>query len=107
MRTRMENPTPAHETACYYDSPVYVSRPHDTFELMTPTLPPKTALVTGSGKRRVGWHVAEALARRGYRLAVHYRSSAAEAAESLAYFQSLGAEALGFQADLTDEDAVR
>jgi hypothetical protein len=25
----------------------------------------KVALVTGSGKRRVGWHVAEALAARG------------------------------------------
>ena len=39
------------------------------------------ALVTGSGKRRVGWHVADALARRGYALAVHYRTSVAEAAE--------------------------
>ena len=41
--------------------------------------PSKVALVTGSGKRRVGWHVAAALAARGYALAVHYRSSAAEA----------------------------
>ena len=31
------------------------------------------ALVTGSGKKRVGWHVADALARRGHALAVHYR----------------------------------
>ena len=43
----------------------------------------KVALVTGSGKRRVGWHVAEALAERGYALAVHYRSSASEAAETV------------------------
>ena len=40
---------------------------------------PPVALVTGSGKRRVGWHIAEALAARGYTLAVHYHSSAAEA----------------------------
>jgi pteridine reductase len=68
--------------------------------------PPKVALVTGSGKRRVGWHVADALAGRGYSLAIHYRSSAAEAAESVAWFQSQGVEAAGFQADLTDEQAV-
>jgi pteridine reductase len=65
------------------------------------------ALVTGSGKRRVGWHVAEALAARGYALAIHYRSSAAVAAESVAELHSRGTEAVGLQADLTDEQAVR
>src|SRR5262245_53681724 len=74
---------------------------------MTPPTPRKIALVTGSGKRRVGWHVADALARRGYNLAVHYRTSAAAAAESLAYFRGLGVDAVGFQGDLTDEHAVR
>ena len=44
----------------------------------------KVALVTGSGKRRVGWHLAQALAQRGYNLAVHYHSSAVEAAETVA-----------------------
>jgi pteridine reductase len=63
--------------------------------------------VTGSGKRRVGWHVAEALAARGYVLALHYRSSAAAAAESVAELQSRGTAAVGLQADLTDEKAVR
>src|SRR5262245_33932761 len=48
----------------------------------------KVALVTGSGKRRVGWHVAEALAGRGYALAIHYRSSAAEAQETIAALES-------------------
>ena len=47
----------------------------------------KVALVTGSGKRRVGWHVADALAGRGYALVVHYRTSAAEAAETVGAFQ--------------------
>jgi pteridine reductase len=67
----------------------------------------KVALVTGSGKRRLGWHVANALAARGYALAVHYRSSASEAAEAVEHFRGQGVEAVGFQADLTDEKAVR
>ena len=67
----------------------------------------KVALVTGSGKRRVGWHVAEALAARGCALAIHYRSSAAEAAETVEAFRHRGVEAVGFAADLTDERSVR
>jgi pteridine reductase len=67
----------------------------------------KVALVTGSGKRRVGWHVAEALAARGYALAVHFRSSAAEAAETVDAFRARGVDAVGLQADLTDERSVR
>jgi pteridine reductase len=67
----------------------------------------KVALVTGSGRRRVGWHVAEALASRGYALAIHYRNSAAEAAVTLADLRSRGIEAVGLQADLTDETAVQ
>jgi pteridine reductase len=68
---------------------------------------PKVALVTGSGKRRVGWHVADALAGRGYVLAIHYRSSAAEAVETVQYFRDRGANAFAFQADLTNEKAVQ
>jgi pteridine reductase len=63
--------------------------------------------VTGSGKRRVGWHVADALAERGYALAVHYRSSAVEAAETVASFKDRGVEVVAIQADLTEEQAVR
>jgi pteridine reductase len=65
------------------------------------------ALVTGSGKRRVGWHVAEALGRRGYDLALHYFTSGAEAEESVRAFEALGLTAAAFPADLTDEAAVR
>lgn len=67
---------------------------------------PKVALVTGSGKRRVGWHVADALAKRGYALAIHYRSSAAEANDAVAAFKTQGVEAIALQADLTDEKAA-
>ncbi len=65
------------------------------------------ALVTGSGKRRVGWYVADALAARGYAIAVHYRTSAAEAEETVTHLKTHGVDAEGFQADLTDEAAVR
>jgi pteridine reductase len=67
----------------------------------------RVALVTGSGKRRVGWHVAEALARRGYSLVVHYHSSAHEAAEAVEAFRTHGVQAVAFQADLTDERSAR
>ncbi len=68
---------------------------------------PRVALVTGSGKRRVGWHVADALARRGYALVIHYHTSAADAAESVRYFQQQGVQAVALPADLSDERAVR
>src|SRR2546423_14910411 len=71
-----------------------------------PSNTPKVALVTGSGKRRVGWYVAEALAQRGYAIAVHYRTSAADAVETIAHLKTLHIEARSFQADLGDERAV-
>lgn len=67
----------------------------------------RTALVTGSGKKRVGSVIADALARRGFNIAVHYRASAAEAEETVAVLRKHGVEASAFPADLTDEKAVR
>lgn len=69
--------------------------------------PRRVALVTGSGKKRVGSVVADALARRGYAIAVHYRSSAAEAGETAAALRRHGVEVGTFPADLSDEKAVR
>ncbi len=66
-----------------------------------------TALITGSGKRRVGWHIAQALAKRGYSLAIHYYRSTADAEATVAEFQQMGVEAAAFQADLKDEAAVK
>jgi pteridine reductase len=67
----------------------------------------RLALVTGSGKKRVGSVVADALARRGYAVAVHYRTSATEAEETATSLRSHGVEVKTFQADLTDELAVK
>jgi len=67
----------------------------------------QVALVTGSGKKRVGWHVADALAERGYALAIHYRSSAAAAAATTATCRDRGKESVALQADLSVETDVR
>jgi pteridine reductase len=65
------------------------------------------ALITGAGKKRVGWHVADALAERGHALAIHYRSSAADASATLEQLRSRGVDAIGVQADLAEEQPVR
>jgi NAD(P)-dependent dehydrogenase (short-subunit alcohol dehydrogenase family) len=58
------------------------------------------ALVTGSA-RRIGRAIVCELARRGGRVAVHYRSSEADAGRTLDELRTGGAEAELFQADLT------
>ncbi len=65
-----------------------------------------TAIITGSAKRRLGWHVADALGRRGYSLVIHYNSSAAEAEAAVQEFESRGIQAISQQADLADEQQV-
>lgn len=69
--------------------------------------PQRVALVTGSGAKRVGSVVASALAQRGYAIAVHYRTSGAEAEETAHMLRTHDVEAETFPADLTDERAVR
>jgi pteridine reductase len=67
----------------------------------------KAALVTGAGRRRIGWYVAQALAGRGYALAIHYRTAAAEAAQTVEDLRARGIQAMAAQADLTDERSAR
>ncbi len=67
---------------------------------------PRVALVTGSGRKRVGNVVAEALARRGFAIALHYRSSESEAAETVERFQASGWPCRAYQADVADEVQV-
>jgi NAD(P)-dependent dehydrogenase (short-subunit alcohol dehydrogenase family) len=64
------------------------------------------ALVTGAGKR-LGREIALALARAGWRVAVHYRGSAHEAQRTVADCAALTAGSAAFQADLADEAATR
>ena len=63
-------------------------------------------LVTGAA-RRVGRAIAVEMARAGYDVALHYRSSGAECEASAAYVRALGVRGECFQADLADEAACR
>ncbi|HEY8706619.1 MAG TPA: SDR family NAD(P)-dependent oxidoreductase, partial [Burkholderiaceae bacterium] len=63
-------------------------------------------LVTGAAKR-LGRAMAFDLARHGFDVAVHYRSSAAEANAAVAELLAVGARAQAFAADLSDEAACR
>lgn len=74
---------------------------------------PRTALVTGAGKR-LGREIALGLAKAGWRVAVHYRSSESEALQTAqdclalnAANSSLSPQTFIFQADLADEAATR
>jgi pteridine reductase len=73
---------------------------------MPESAPGKVALVTGSGKRRVGSAIAAALAARGYAIALHYNHSAAEAHQTAARLEALGVRVLPLQADLASEPAI-
>lgn len=66
----------------------------------------KVALVTGSGRKRLGWHIAVALAERGYALVLHHLTSVEEARQSAAALQARGAAVLNVQADVADEREV-
>ena len=71
-----------------------------------PTKTTKVALVTGSGKRRVGNAIVEALAGRGYAVALHYNRSAEEAQRTVLRLKEQGRKARAFQADVTDQVQV-
>ncbi|MBX3599822.1 MAG: SDR family oxidoreductase [Rubrivivax sp.] len=60
------------------------------------------ALVTG-GAQRIGRTICLELAAQGWTVAVHYRRSAAEAAETVGLIESAGGRARAFAADLADE----
>ncbi len=73
---------------------------------ITTDLSGKTFLVTG-GAHRVGAMIAEAIAQAGGDLIIHYRRSEAEAHETKAKLEALGAKVRLLQADLEDEEACR
>lgn len=66
----------------------------------------KVALVTGAAKR-IGREIALEMARRGWNIAVHFGSSAAEAEATVRDIEALGRRAAALQCDLSDEQAVR
>lgn len=64
------------------------------------------ALVTGAGAR-LGQAMAVYLGKRGYDVAVHYASSGAGAAETVAQLTAMGRNAVAIKADLLDEDETQ
>lgn len=67
--------------------------------------PRPVVLVTGSAQR-IGRAIALELAAAGWRVAVHHRRSAAEAAQTVSAIAAAGSQALAFVADLAQEDAA-
>jgi NAD(P)-dependent dehydrogenase (short-subunit alcohol dehydrogenase family) len=65
----------------------------------------KVALITGSAKR-IGRLTAMELAKRGARVAIHFRSSGQEANETLRLIQDNGGSGSLFQADLSEVAAI-
>lgn len=61
--------------------------------------PPGTVLVTGAADR-IGAAIAKTLARAGWKVVVHYRSSAAKADETVARIRADGGQATAIRADL-------
>ncbi len=72
----------------------------------TQLLSGKSALVTG-GARRVGRAIALALAEAGANVAITFRNSGAEAAETVREIESLGRRSLTVECDVRSEASVR
>lgn len=67
--------------------------------------PSKVAVVTG-GSRGIGRACAEALARGGWSVAIGYRSSEADAKETLGALERIGVSGLAVAMDVTEEGSV-
>ncbi len=65
----------------------------------------RACLVTGAATR-LGRVIALAMAKAGWDVAVHYRSSAQEAQEIVAVIRAMGRDAEAFAADLSDDTSI-
>ena len=74
--------------------------------MSTKELEGRVALVTGGG-RNIGRAISLSLAEAGAAVIVNYRTSRAEADETVAEILAAGGKAVAAGADVTDEDAVR
>ena len=66
----------------------------------------RVVLITGSGRKRVGFVIARHLARQGFSIALHYHSSAEEAEQSANEIRGEGVECDAFRANVADEAEV-
>lgn len=68
--------------------------------------PDKVALVTGSGRHRVGNVIARDLAANGYAVAIHYHRAHDDARLTVEQLQAEGTQAIAVGADITAADEV-
>ena len=68
---------------------------------------PPVALVTGSGRRRLGHVIARSLAHAGYSIALHYHASTAAAKVATKEIRGIGADCEAFPADVAVESDVK
>jgi pteridine reductase len=73
---------------------------------MSSSIVKPVALITGSGRPRIGKCIARALGERGYQIALHYNSSEEQARDTVREFEDLGIETMSFQADVSKEADV-
>lgn len=73
---------------------------------MQPDRQQRVALITGSGRRRVGNVIARHLAERGCAIALHYHSSEEEAEQTAAEIRDLGVACQAFRANVAVESDV-
>ena len=77
-----------------------------TRELMNNIPEHPVALITGSGRPRIGREIAASLGQSGYRIALHYHSSQSEAQSAVREFRDRGVDCEAFQADVSKESDV-
>ena len=63
-------------------------------------------LITGAGKRRLGFETAKYLGECGYSIALHFNKSQQEAQQSLVELIASGITARSFQADITSQSEI-
>ena len=66
----------------------------------------KVALITGSGRRRIGNVVAQHLAQQGYSIALHYHSSAEAAGVAVEEMRGVGIDCEAYRANVAVESDV-
>lgn len=66
----------------------------------------KIALITGAGKKRLGWHVAKRMGLNGYGIVLHYRSDPIQAEAAAKALEALGVQVSLHQANLANESEV-
>ena len=73
---------------------------------MSQTEEKRVALITGSGRRRVGNVIARSLAEQGYSIALHYHSSAKAARVAIEELRGVGVDCESYQANIAVESEV-